>query len=408
MRAHTCPLRRAAVLVLRGGHALVVALSTHLFSMRKLGCVLAFQDHTPVAMPDVSPDVRAGMVDAGFTTANDSSPSAAAPAPPFAAKVTTTTDPATGASIPFSFARRSPPSPHHVATSAALCSSSFTAAVGTAAGTVHLFSLTCHDDGSLHATHTVRLSLQQWDFRHPQVGAASVLQWSPSGGALAVGHSVRGVCAWSRSGCRLWSTLPEAGSSVPVSSRVPEVASGGVQAMAWTNKGWKLMIVPAADGSGGSGGGATGGTGATLAASLSRPSNLVCVNTIRPLTNGPTALPGVTGCLSHFTPLLLTSTGTRVLGTANQPAMTLAWSHVRPLPTYLSANWPLHGAALSDDGRSLVVVGRRGMAVLVTRSGRWRVFGDVVHEMEARCHLIGWLGYKCVCVRVRACACECL
>ena len=63
---------------------------------------------------------------------------------------------------------------------------------------------------------------------------------------------------------------------------------------------------------------------------------------------------------------------------------------------YVSANQPLNVAAMSDDGQHVAVAGRRGLALVAVRSGKWRVFGDVLQEMEVRCHLVAWLGSRLV------------
>ena len=45
-------------------------------------------------------------------------------------------------------------------------------------------------------------------------GPAAALAWSPCGGAVAVGWARGGVCCWTRSGCRLFSSRAVSGAAV--------------------------------------------------------------------------------------------------------------------------------------------------------------------------------------------------
>lgn len=55
-------------------------------------------------------------------------------------------------------------------------------------------------------------SLSEWGFSSAELGEPSVLEWSPDGQVLAVGHKHGGVVLWTLSGCRVMCTLrqPEA------------------------------------------------------------------------------------------------------------------------------------------------------------------------------------------------------
>ncbi|RKP09355.1 RIC1-domain-containing protein [Thamnocephalis sphaerospora] len=53
---------------------------------------------------------------------------------------------------------------------------------------------------------------------------------------------------------------------------------------------------------------------------------------------------------------------------------------------YISENWPLRYAALSDDGRRISVAGRAGVAHYSVPSRRWKTFGSKQQEQEFVCY----------------------
>ena len=364
---------RAAALVLVDGRVAVISLSTHVYGMRQLGCLLPTTSGTGLSTPRL---VRGGS----------SSDFSRSPSPRRSARPTRPTR----------------------ATCAALNAASSCLAVGTADASVHLWRLARHVDGRLVATYTRCISLRQWDFRVRDVGPVQCLQWAPSGEAVAAGYAQRGLAVWARSGCRLWSTLPAAGGCVSAALRPGEPFAHGVRALAWGAGGWSLFVGPEGRGgvsradtgagadAGASAGGDDGGVADTPCAAVSRSNSLVVFSLLRTGVYLGTSLRPIAGTLSRWTPLLLGASGAYLLGSRAQSAFELGWAHVRASPVYMAANWPLHTAAVSEDGRQVAVAGRRGLALHSVRTGRWRVFGDVLQELEARCHLVAWLGDQCV------------
>ncbi|QDS74565.1 hypothetical protein FKW77_008015 [Venturia effusa] len=58
------------------------------------------------------------------------------------------------------------------------------------------------------------------------------------------------------------------------------------------------------------------------------------------------------------------------------------WNHIQVPSTYLTYQWPIRSAAISDDGRYVAVAGRRGLAHYSVTSGRWKTFEDPIAENE--------------------------
>jgi hypothetical protein len=58
------------------------------------------------------------------------------------------------------------------------------------------------------------------------------------------------------------------------------------------------------------------------------------------------------------------------------------WHHVQVPSTYLTHQWPIRSAVISNDSRYVAVAGRRGLAHYSVNSGRWKMFDDPQVENE--------------------------
>ncbi|KAE9989065.1 hypothetical protein EG327_003119 [Venturia inaequalis] len=99
----------------------------------------------------------------------------------------------------------------------------------------------------------------------------------------------------------------------------------------------------------------------------------------------------VTGCFSAANvarSLLQTNSGFMIYRGYDYPDLTEIasenefWNHIQVPPTYLTHQWPIRSAVISNDGRYVAVAGRRGLAHYSVTSGRWKTFEDVIAENE--------------------------
>jgi hypothetical protein len=58
------------------------------------------------------------------------------------------------------------------------------------------------------------------------------------------------------------------------------------------------------------------------------------------------------------------------------------WHHVDVPLIYLTRQWPIRNAVISNDGRYVAVAGRRGLAHYSVNSGRWKTFDDLPAESD--------------------------
>lgn len=61
------------------------------------------------------------------------------------------------------------------------------------------------------------------------------------------------------------------------------------------------------------------------------------------------------------------------------------WRYVQLPTAYMAENWPIQHAALSDDGRHVVIAGERGIAMCNLLATKWKLFGNLQHEKEFAC-----------------------
>ncbi|KAG1677057.1 hypothetical protein FOA52_001227 [Chlamydomonas sp. UWO 241] len=295
------------------------------------------------------------------------------------------------------------------------------------------------------------LSLEPWGHRFDSTGGVSVLEWSPDGRALAVGHVRRGLSVWSPSGCRLMCSLPQPrgdAAATQLSQQLSSASSMGwgafaaggagagsaaaarpletpVVALAWGALGYQLLVATA--GCAGSlvelsfarslpnhhrvahAGTAVGGGGPAEELHVMQAHDRLLIIG-EALTGGPSSALSS----SYAAPVgsgdrhngrrgsdvdggggnLPGGGGADEAPTANN---LLTISHV-PLPlSYLTPNWPLVRAAVSPNGMDVAVAAQRGLALYSRASNRWRLFGDVSQERQVSCQALAWLRSVVVC-----------
>ena len=285
--------------------------------------------------------------------------------------------------------------------SVALSAPSALVAAGTATGCVLLFRLPEQGGPPVQLRS---LSLADWGHSPADTGAARSLAFSPCGGALACGYSLRGCALWSASGCRLAHLLPL---PQPQAAHGAGVLDGGVAGLAWGAGGGSLLLCGASH------------AGALLeqalarcppqrrvvslspspeAASLpllgadclllverdspdSQPSDAAGADAAPPTSDDPAC--GAHACWA---------------AAAASAAERLAIRRVRLPREYAASGWPLRLAAASPDGTHVACAGACGLAVFSVRSGGWRLFGDVAQERALRCASLAWLGCSAIAV----------
>jgi hypothetical protein len=99
----------------------------------------------------------------------------------------------------------------------------------------------------------------------------------------------------------------------------------------------------------------------------------------------------VTGCFSSANvarSLLQTNSGFMIYRGYDLPDLTALssevglWHHVQVPSTYLTHQWPIRSAVISNDSRYVAIAGRRGLAHYSVNSGRWKLFDDPQVENE--------------------------
>lgn len=76
---------------------------------------------------------------------------------------------------------------------------------------------------------------------------------------------------------------------------------------------------------------------------------------------------------------------------ADQPDMSAinpdaaVWQHIQIPMLYITTNWPVRYAAISNDGRYIGVAGKRGLAHYSVASNRWKLFGSEQQEQDFTC-----------------------
>lgn len=75
---------------------------------------------------------------------------------------------------------------------------------------------------------------------------------------------------------------------------------------------------------------------------------------------------------------------------ADQPDMSVinpesdVWQSIKIPAAYISSNWPIRYACISNDARLIAVAGRRGFTHYNSLSGRWKLFENEGQEQSIR------------------------
>eukprot|EP00922_Rhytidocystis_sp_ex-Travisia-forbesii_P064079 GHVS01095288.1.p1 GENE.GHVS01095288.1~~GHVS01095288.1.p1 ORF type:complete len:1924 (-),score=140.03 GHVS01095288.1:113-5884(-) len=299
-------------------------------------------------------------------------------------------------------------------------------AVGNADGSIDILSalpLTSSRCKSPLYRINVAESLGLGGFRLRQFGSVEALQWTRDGLSLLVGWSDLGLAAFSYAGRLLFAPFRSSdiapgafsfshgcsrtgstpASYPPFSSPPPssfaigkrdsgvDAASrsgcngGGVLAACWCSKDLSLLVSY------------KGGMAGTITDYAIYRSASIGVY--------PSLLDSAGSRAASDTSTRILIGADRLLVAEGSPwsPFTVSWNHIPlPPPAYTDANWPLRQAALSPNGEHLLATGVRGLALYSQRQGRWRLFGNVQHEMALQTGNlpIGWytnsLLYVCV------------
>lgn len=258
-------------------------------------------------------------------------------------------------------------------------------AVALATGDVHVFAVQpLRHRGALRRA-ALRLaprhvlSLAPWDFRYADTGEAASAAFSPSGDALAVGYSSRGVVVWGASGVRLASTLPAAGSGV--ARRDGEPMSRGARCLSWSPDGLQLAAATGLDPAAAAAASSSGVVGA----------HHVCVfEFVRAGADGAPGFAATTtgeGC-----PTLLGGRQALVFRNTGADPTRFHWRPQPVPPVYTGAHAPLLCCAASSAER-VAVAGARGLALWCDRpipEGKWRLFSSVSQEAALCVHGLAW------------------
>lgn len=220
-------------------------------------------------------------------------------------------------------------------------------AVGTAGGSVHIYTARDYF-GNIPFSHRLP----------PSSGSTSAsikfLSYSPDGYCLFVGLE---------NGWMTWSVFGKPGGSSfssdsKISEKNGECWLGGLRNGSWLGGGSEMLLVAQQD---------------------------------MRLWSLEFARSAVTGCFSAANiarPLLHTKTGVMIYRGYDFPDLTSIsaeatfWEHVQIPSNYLTAQGPIRSAVISPDARYVAVAGRRGLMHYSVSSGRWKTFENKSMEND--------------------------
>lgn len=68
------------------------------------------------------------------------------------------------------------------------------------------------------------------------------------------------------------------------------------------------------------------------------------------------------------------------------------WDLVQVPSNYVNSNWPLRWCSVSISGAMMAVAGEHGLALFNKLANKWRLFGNLNHELHIKCQGLWWYG----------------
>lgn len=234
--------------------------------------------------------------------------------------------------------------------------------------------------GSLEVSHTLSLSSKDYPGRP---GRVKCLRWTPDSCAIALAWEKGGLAVWSTFGALLLCSFKwDYGLHVDLTRDNPL----HICMMEWSAEGYQLWMLRKSPQS---------SIDEQNGSKLNDNGSLIQLDFVKsPLTVNP--------CMGHNHLYLqgedrlylnLGSVSTNVKGfylsneiPNDSSSVTLAGSKqwlVVPIPsTYSGSNWPIRYTAIDNDGQSIAVAGRTGLAHYSLGSRKWKLFGNETQEKD--------------------------
>ncbi|XP_015585009.1 guanine nucleotide exchange factor subunit Rich isoform X2 [Cephus cinctus] len=239
--------------------------------------------------------------------------------------------------------------------------------------------------GSLEVSHTLSLSSKDYPGRP---GSVRCLRWTPDSCAIALAWEGGGFAIWSVFGALLLCTLKwDYGLRTDLIRDNPL----HIHTMEWSAEGYQLWMLQESGSSS-----TIEENGNNNGISCKRRSLIQMDFVKSPLTVNP--------CMSHHGNLYLQGedrlylnlgggVSTNVYGfhqvndlpldISNQPlASTKQWLVVTIPSAYSGCNWPIRYTAIDNEGISIAVAGRTGLAHYSLLSRKWKLFGNETQERD--------------------------
>ncbi|KAJ1569295.1 hypothetical protein HK096_003564, partial [Nowakowskiella sp. JEL0078] len=203
------------------------------------------------------------------------------------------------------------------------------------------------------------------------LGAASSLEWSTDGYALAVGWLVGGCSVWSVFGRLLLSTISEDTFVQSPSDKIfrdglPNFTDSyfhGVRDLFWGMGSYELFLLPLT--------GLRGEPATEIHVLQFLKSGIVTQNSVDNVRNV---------FLVSEDRLLLFEGNNHEFDVMNLDLV--QWDTVQIPVMYITENWPIKCAAMNATGNYIAIAGKRGLAHYSTVSKRWKLFGNEQQEQS--------------------------
>ncbi|XP_011308460.1 guanine nucleotide exchange factor subunit Rich [Fopius arisanus] len=236
--------------------------------------------------------------------------------------------------------------------------------------------------GALEVSHVLNLSSKDYPGKP---GRVKCIRWTPDSCAIALAWESGGLAIWSTFGALLLCTLKwDYGLHVDLGRDNPLK----IRTMEWSAEGYRLWMLRESPR------GCNGGENGNVEGDYGRKSVVQLDFVKSPLTVNP--------CMGHghlylqgedrlYLNLGGVSADTPGFHLTNDmpndsSSQTLAGSKqwlVVPIPsTYTGSNWPIRYTAIDNEGLSIAVAGRTGLAHYSLQSRKWKLFGNETQEKD--------------------------